>query len=128
MAAIDTATAAPAIATTAPRRKKRKPVLSIFQWITLIVIALFVLVPLYTTVLGGFKEVGELRVNPFGLPNNWDPVRFTEILGGSKYFASMANSLLIAVGSVVLSILLSSMTAFAFAHIKFFGSKYRWPI
>jgi raffinose/stachyose/melibiose transport system permease protein len=83
-----------------------------------------VLVPLYTTVLGGFKEIGELRVNPFGLPASWDPVRFTDILTGSKYFASMGNSLFIAVGTVILSILLSSMTAFAFAHIKFFGSRY----
>jgi raffinose/stachyose/melibiose transport system permease protein len=36
----------------------------------------------------------------------------------------MGSSLLIAVGTVLLSILLSSMTAFAFAHIRFFGSKY----
>ena len=56
-------------------------------------IALFVLVPLYTTVLGGFKEIGELRVNPFGLPASWDPIRFTEILTGSNYFPSMGNSL-----------------------------------
>ncbi len=125
MAALDTATSiSPATAATAPRRKKRKPVLSVFQWITLIVIAIFVLVPLYTTVLGGFKEIGELRVNPFGFPASWDPVRFVEILTGSKYFASMGNSLFIAVGTVILSILISSMTAFAFAHIKFFGSKY----
>jgi raffinose/stachyose/melibiose transport system permease protein len=124
MAALDTAIAAPAAVATTPRRRRRKPALSVFQWITLIVISIFVLVPLYTTLLGGFKEIGELRVNPFGFPASWDPIRFTEILTGSKYFTSMGSSLLIAVGTVLLSILLSSMTAFAFAHIKFFGSKY----
>ena len=78
--------------------------------------------PFYTTVLGGFKEIGELRVNPFGLPASWDPVRFTEILFGPTLFlARCGNSLFIAVGTVVLSTLLASMTAFAFAHIKFFG-------
>jgi raffinose/stachyose/melibiose transport system permease protein len=124
MAAIDTAIAAPAATTAPPPRKRRRPALSVFQWVTLAVVALFVLVPLYTTVLGGFKEIGELRVNPFGFPASWDPIRFTEILTGSKYFSSMGNSLFIAAGTVVLSIMLSSMTAFAFAHIKFFGSKY----
>jgi raffinose/stachyose/melibiose transport system permease protein len=123
MAAVETASAAP-VATAAPPRKRRKPAVSGFQWVTLLVVCLFVLVPLYTTVLGGFKEIGELRVNPFGLPASWDPIRFTEILAGSKYFPSMGASLFIAVGTVVLSILLSSMTAFAFAHIKFFGSRY----
>jgi raffinose/stachyose/melibiose transport system permease protein len=122
MAAIETATVARRAAT-APSRKRR-PAVSVFQWITLLVVAVFVLVPLYTTLMGGFKEIGELRVNPFGLPASWDPIRFTEILTGSKYFSSMGASLFIAAGTVALSILLSSMTAFAFAHIKFFGSRY----
>ncbi len=105
-------------------RKKRKPAVSPFQWFTLLLIAAFIIVPFYTTALGGFKEIGELRVNPFGLPASWDPARFVDILGGPSYFRSLGNSLLIALGTVVLSTLLASMTAFAFAHIKFFGSKY----
>jgi raffinose/stachyose/melibiose transport system permease protein len=104
--------------------KKKKPAVSTFQWFTLLVIAAFIIVPFYTTALGGFKEIGELRVNPFGLPASWDPVRFVEILVGPSYFRSLGNSLLIAVGSVVLSTLIASMAAFAFAHIKFFGSKF----
>ena len=56
--------------------KKRRAPVSPLQWLTLLVVAAFVLVPFYTTALGGFKEIGELRVNPFGFPANWDPVRF----------------------------------------------------
>lgn len=104
--------------------RKRRPAISVFQWITLLVVAAFVIVPFYTTALGGFKEIGELRVNPFGLPQNWDPMRFVEIIGGPRYVPSLLNSLLVALGSVVLSTLLASMTAFAFAHIKFFGSRF----
>ena len=48
-----------------------------------------------------FKEIGELRVNPFGLPASWDPVRFTEIIFGPTYLRSLGNSLFIAFGSVV---------------------------
>ena len=80
--------------------------------------------PLYTTIVGGFKEVGELRVSPFGLPQSWEPANFVQILGGSTFFPSMWNSLVIALSTVVLSILLASMTAFALAHIRFFGSRF----
>jgi len=107
----------------APKRK-RQPTLSIAQWISLLLVAAFVIVPFYTTALGGFKEIGELRVNPFGLPASWDPARFVDILGGPRYFSSLWNSLLIAGGTVVLSTLVASMTAFALAHIKFFGRKF----
>ena len=104
--------------------KRRKPTISIYQWIGLIIIAAFVLGPFYTTALGGFKEIGELRVNPFGLPASWDPVRFVEILVGPRYFPSLGNSLFVAVGTVIFSTVIASMAAFAFAHIRFFGSRY----
>lgn len=106
------------------RTKRRRPAVSPFQWVTMLLLAAFVIVPFYTTALGGFKEIGELRVNPFGLPASWDPVRFTEIIFGPTYLRSLGNSLFIAIGSVVLSTLVASMAAFAFAHIKFFGSKF----
>ena len=70
----------------AASKKRRSPV-SALQWVTLLVVAAFVIVPFYTTALGGFKEIGELRVNPFGLPATWDPVRFVEILGGPRYLS-----------------------------------------
>ena len=84
--------------------RKRRPAVSAVQWVTLLVVAAFVIVPFYTTAIGGFKEIGELRVNPFGLPQSWDPVRFAEIIGGPRYVPSLLNSLLVALGSVVLSI------------------------
>ena len=108
----------------AEKSKARQPTISAFQWITLLVIAAFIVVPFYTTALGGFKEIGELRVNPFGLPASWDPARFSEILLGPTYFRSLWNSLFIALGTVVLSTLIASMAGFAFAHIRFFGSRF----
>jgi len=112
------------IAPTETRKRRRRPEISLLQWLTLALVAVFIIVPFYTTILGGFKEVGELRTNPFGLPQSWDPVRFTEILLGPTLFRSLWNSLVIALGTVVLSVVLASMTAFAFAHIRFFGRKF----
>ena len=91
--------------------KRRRPPVSAFQWFTMLVIAAFIVVPFYTTALGGFKEIGELRVNPFGLPASWDPLRFTEIIFGPTYLRSLGNSLFIAVGTVALSTLIASMAA-----------------
>ena len=44
----------------------------LYKALFLAVVAIFVLVPLLATVLGGFKSLGELRVNPFGLPHQWE--------------------------------------------------------
>ena len=108
----------------ATRKRRRRAEISVAQWISLALIALFIVVPLYTTVLGGFKGTGELRVNPFGLPANWDGSNFLGIIFGPTLFRSLWNSLFIAISTVIVSTLLASMTGFAFAHIRFFGSRY----
>lgn len=104
-------------------RRKNQSHMSWGQRIGLFVVAIFIALPLLATVLGGFKEIGELRANPFGLPQSWDPHRFVEILTGPTLFPSMWNSMVIALSTVFLSIILSSMAAFTFVHIKFFGRK-----
>lgn len=104
--------------------KRRKPnELALVQKLSLLVVGLFIAVPMFATAVGGFKEIGEMRANPFGLPQTWDPHRFVEILGGPTLFPSMWNSLVVALSTVMLTIVLSSMAAFTFAHIKFFGRK-----
>ena len=105
-------------------KRRRRPEISALQWLTLLLVAAFIIVPFYTTVLGGFKSIGELRTNPFGLPASWDPANFTGIIFGTALFRSLWNSLFIACATVILSVLISSMAAFALAHIRFFGSKF----
>ena len=112
------------MSTSMVRKRRRKPEISAFQWLTLALVAVFIIVPFYTTVLGGFKAIGELRVNPFGLPQSWDPSNFLGIIEGPSLFRSLWNSLIIALSTVVLTVILASMTAFALAHIRFFGSKF----
>lgn len=111
--------------------KKRKlsivgnrPEISPLQWVTIIGVTLFILVPFYTTALGGFKSVGELRVNPFGLPTSWDPANFIGILAGDSFFRFMWNSLFIAILTVILTVIVAAMAAFALSHIRFYGRNY----
>ena len=88
----------------------------------LFVVAAAVLIPLLATVLGGFKTLGDLRTNPFGLPAEWQWQNYWGLLTGSRYWQLMGNSLVIAVATVLLTLVIASMAAFVFAHVRFFGS------
>ena len=83
-----------------------------------------VLIPLLATALGGFKSLGELRVNPFGLPG---AMGMAELLGDpcrGRYWQLMANSLIIAVLTVILTVAAAAMAAFVFVHVRFFGATF----
>jgi raffinose/stachyose/melibiose transport system permease protein len=95
-----------------------------YLYVSLTIIAAIVLIPLVTTALGGFKSLGDLRVNPFGLPAEWHPENYTDILFGDRYWRQMMNSLIIAVLTVFLTVTVSAMAAFTFAHVRFFGSNF----
>jgi raffinose/stachyose/melibiose transport system permease protein len=88
----------------------------------LTVVAVFVATPLIATVLGGFKSIGELRTNPFGLPQVWEWQNYGDILLSKRYWQLLGNSLVISTLTVILTLIAASMAAFVFAQIKFFGS------
>jgi raffinose/stachyose/melibiose transport system permease protein len=72
--------------------------------------------------LGGFKSLGELRVNPFGLPQHWEWSNYADILLSKRYWQLLRNSMIISTLTVTLTLIVASMAAFIFAHVKFFGS------
>ncbi len=94
-----------------------------YVYASMIIIAAIVIIPLLTTALGGFKTLGDLRSNAFGLPREWMWSNYTDILTGDRYWRQMGNSLLIAVLTVSLTLACGAMAAFAFAHVRFFGSR-----
>ena len=87
-------------------------------------VAALVLVPLLATALGGFKSLGELRVNAFGLPHVWVWKNYGDILADWRYWRFLFNSLTIAALTVFLTLAVAAPAAFAFAHLKFFGDKF----
>lgn len=94
----------------------------LYKGLFLALVAAFVAVPLLATLLGGFKTLGELRTNPFGLPETWEWQNYTDILFSSRYWQMLWNSLVISSLTVLLTLIVASMAAFVFAHIHFFGS------
>ena len=96
----------------------------VLRYAILLLIAGLVLIPLAATVLGGFKSLGDLRVNPFGLPAQWEWRNYWTILSRARYWQLLGNSLVIAVLTVVLTLVAAAMAAFVFAHVRFFGSRF----
>ncbi len=100
------------------------PVGGLSRLLILFFVAGVILVPLLATAIGGFKELGELRTNPFGLPKVWQWENYWGILSTLRYWRILGNSLFIAGFTVFLVLAVAAPAAFAFAHLRFFGHKF----
>jgi len=109
-----------------PRAMRRKRVdgARLATYAVLVFVAAIVLVPLVATALGGFKTLGGLRANPFGLPDRWMWSNYWDILVSVRYWRMLGNSLVIATMTVFLVLVTASMAAFTFAHLRFLGSTF----
>lgn len=105
-----------------PRRRVPDPA-PLYKGLFLVAVAAFVALPLLATVLGGFKSLGELRTSPFGVPRAWEWQNYAGILASARYWQLLGNSLIIATLSVAVTLIVASMAAFVFAHVKFFGGR-----
>ena len=101
-----------------------KNIKSFYMYLFLFFIAGIIFIPLYVSIVGGFKGIGDLRTNSLGLPTVWYIENYTGLLVDNKFWLFTWNSVLYAFGTTFLVILLGSMTAFVFAHMKFFGDKF----
>ena len=106
----------------APRRR-RFDAAPLYKALFLTVVVAFVAVPLIATLLGGFKSLGELRTNPFGLPQVWEWENYWGILASKRYWVLLRNSMIIASLSTLLTLTVAAMAGFVLAHLKFFGSR-----
>ncbi|WP_226781326.1 carbohydrate ABC transporter permease [Oceaniglobus trochenteri] len=95
----------------------------LYHDLALVAVGIFVATPLLVTFLGGFKDQGELRANPFGLPSTLNLSNFAQILSQPDIWVYVGNSLVVAGMTVALTLIIGAMAAFAFAQIRFFGSR-----
>lgn len=99
------------------------PMASLARLLVLVLVASFVLLPIIATLLGGFKTMGDLRVNTAGLPAEWIWTNYADVLTRPGVWQMMGNSLSIALITVLLTLTIAAPAAFAFAHLKFFGEQ-----
>ena len=91
------------------------------KYSALIILAFFVLAPVITAVLGGFKNTGELFAAPFGWPQVFRWENYTDILASSNFWRQLLNSAIIVAGTTSLTVVSSSLLAFVFSRLDFPG-------
>ncbi len=95
--------------------------LLLIRYLICIVAAFFVLVPIITVVIGGFKTNAELTSNPFALPSVWRWNNYGNLIAQSGFWQSMANSTIAMLGTVALLLIIACPTAFVVARMQFRG-------
>lgn len=101
---------------------KKNWVLTFLFYLMATVIALAMLIPLFWMISTSLKTKGALMA----LPIQWIPKapttdNFIRLFNTEGFIGSIGNSFIIAASSVVLTLISSSLAAFAFAKIKFRG-------
>jgi raffinose/stachyose/melibiose transport system permease protein len=94
---------------------------TVLKYAVLITLALIVIGPVVTALLGGLKTTGELIAQPFGLPANPRWENYFSILQSSSFWRQLSNSALIVVGTITLSGITSTLLAFVFSRLVFPG-------
>ena len=95
-----------------------------YRWLFLILEAGLCLLPLWATFIGGFKTTGDLRTTALGLPKQWVSENYLSILHEARFWQMLGNSTFIAFFTVLLVLIISSMAAFTFAHLRFAGKRF----
>ena len=86
-----------------------------------IIVGAAVVVPIAFGILGGFKDNGQLFTNPFGLPQPWVPGNYLDAVSTAAFWRQATNSVVVAVASTVLVVLIGAMAAYIFARYAFPG-------
>ena len=102
--------------------KKKNSLSQIIILIVLAIIAISTIYPIVFMAITGFKEKVEYMTNIFGLPKGLYFKNFIISLDKFNLPILTRNSMIVTVSSILISTLVTSMAAFAFAKLRFKGS------
>jgi len=80
-----------------------------------------VLLPGYFMIITAFKTQAGYSLNKFDFPHPFFTGNFVTAMRGGRFFLWFGNSIILAVGAVLLSTLVSALAAYAFARMNFAG-------
>jgi raffinose/stachyose/melibiose transport system permease protein len=94
---------------------------NIIQYLVCAVMVLIIAVPLYISVMGGFKNLGQLRTTPMSLPSPFLVNQYIDLLIGKQgsFWLELVNSLLVGFGTVAVVVVFGVFAGFALARIHF---------
>jgi ABC-type glycerol-3-phosphate transport system permease component len=82
------------------------------------------LFPVYFMIVSAFKTKTEYITDKFGLPHSLYIDNFTTAFAGEKFLIRFANSGILTIGSVGLSLIFACLAAYAFARMEFKGKQF----
>jgi raffinose/stachyose/melibiose transport system permease protein len=100
---------------------RSKRIADTFKYLLCAFVLLIIAVPLYISIMGGFKSVGQLRADPVGLPQPFDASQYAGMLSGKlgRFWDMLLNSVILAAGTVGVVLVTAAFAGFALARIKF---------
>jgi len=81
------------------------------------------LFPVYFMIVSAFKNRFEYIEDKWGFPKSFNLVNFSTAFAGEKFFIRFANSTILTVGSVLISLFVACLAAYAFARLEFRGKR-----
>ena len=101
------------------KRPRRRQWASWPAFAVCVVVASIILIPLFAVVLGGVRTNGELLTAPFSIPKalHWENFQ-TVLAPDSPFWASLVNSVLNLIGTLVVLLVTACPAAFALARIR----------
>lgn len=88
-------------------------------WTLLTVYGILTLYPFYWLVISAFKTNEEFYSRPFGLPGKWNVENFSNAWESSKLGTAFGNSLVVSVGSLILTLFIAALASFILARFQF---------
>jgi raffinose/stachyose/melibiose transport system permease protein len=85
------------------------------------IVLLVIAVPLYISVMGGYKSVGQLRAQPMALPMPFVWTQYSDQLAGKvgAFWPELANSLIVGLGTVGVVLIAGTFAGYALARMRF---------
>ncbi|HUX21201.1 MAG TPA: carbohydrate ABC transporter permease [Spirochaetia bacterium] len=96
-------------------------VVKVAQYVVALIVLFIVAVPLYISVTGGLKSVGQLRAQPVALPHPAVWSQYADMLTGVRgsFWLELWNSLVVGIGTVAVVLVASTAAGYALARLKF---------
>lgn len=105
------------------RRHRRSPVGRTALYVALILVAFVSVAPVVVVVSTALKSNTELSLNPLGVPRHWLFSNFVDAWNQARIGQYALNSLGVTVPTLVLVLFCASLAGYAFAFMRFAGSR-----
>jgi raffinose/stachyose/melibiose transport system permease protein len=94
------------------------------NYVILSLLAVFSAFPVLLLIVNSIKSNAEIGINPFGLPQE---IRFDNFINAweqGRYATTLANSTILTIGTIIGTLALAGLAAFALARLKLRGSNF----